>query len=229
MPTTRVVVITGAAGALGQAVAQAFDDANTHLVLVDVPGAPMPPSDPWHTAVAADLTDAAVAEVALSTALKPLGPAHVLCNIAGGFSMGTPVHETPGAAWRHMMEMNVATLVNASHAVVPGMIAEGRGKIVNVAAASAAAGRAGMGAYVLAKSGVARLTETMALELREHGINVNAVAPSIIDTEANRRSMPSADFSRWVAPAQLAAVIRFLASDGASAIHGAVIPVTGLS
>jgi NAD(P)-dependent dehydrogenase (short-subunit alcohol dehydrogenase family) len=214
---------------LGRIVADAFDAADTHLVLVDVLGASLPPSDQRHTAVAVDLTDANATEQALSKALQALGPAHVLCNIAGGFTMGSNVHDTPDQTWRHMIEMNVATLINASRAIVPGMIAAGRGKVINVAAAAASSGKARMGAYTMSKSGVARLTEAMAMELREHGINVNAIAPSIIDTAANRRDMPNADPKRWVTPAQLADVIRFLASDQAAAIHGAVIPVVGLS
>ncbi|RJF96472.1 SDR family NAD(P)-dependent oxidoreductase [Noviherbaspirillum cavernae] len=226
---SRIIVITGAAGGLGRVVADAFLSADAHLVLVDVPSAPLPPSGDRRTSVAVDLVNADATEKALSEVLQKLGPAHVLCNIAGGFTMGTDVHATPDQTWRHMMDLNVATLINASRAVVPGMIAAGRGKLINVAAASANSGKANMGAYVMAKSGVARLTESMALELREHGINVNAVAPSIIDTEANRRDMPNADFERWVTPAQLGNVMRFLASEDASAVHGAVIPVTGLS
>lgn len=226
---SRVVVITGAAGGLGRIVADAFRAPQVHLVLVDIPGAPLPASDASQTSVAVDLTNGDATAHALQSVFDRLGPAAVLCNIAGGFTMGTAVHETPEQTWRQMFDMNVTTLVSASHAVVPDMLAAGRGKIINVAAASAASGKATMGAYVLAKSGVARLTESMALELRERGINVNAVAPSIIDTPANRSAMPDADPARWVSPAALAAVIRFLASDDAAAVHGAVIPVVGLS
>ena len=225
----QVIVITGAAGGLGRVVADAFAGPGAHLVLVDVPGAPLPASDANRTAVAVNLTDADATQKALQAVFDRVGPAQVLCNIAGGFTMGLAVHETPPQTWEQMVDLNVNTLINASRAVVPGMLAAGRGKIVNVAAASATSGKAAMGPYVFTKSGVARLTETMALELRERGINVNAVAPSIIDTPANRKAMPDADPQRWVAPSALAAVIRFLASDAASAVHGAVIPVVGLS
>jgi NAD(P)-dependent dehydrogenase (short-subunit alcohol dehydrogenase family) len=109
------------------------------------------------------------------------------------------------------------------------MLAEGRGKVVNVGAFSAQKGAAMMGAYVAAKSAVIRLTESMAAELREKNVNVNCVLPTIIDTPENRASMPDADPARWVAPADLANVIAFLASDSARAIHGAAVPVTGLS
>ncbi|MGH8517558.1 MAG: SDR family oxidoreductase, partial [Panacagrimonas sp.] len=153
----------------------------------------------------------------------------VLCNIAGGFVMGTQVHETPDAVWSRMLDLNLHTLTHTCRAVVPRMIETGYGKVVNVAAASATSGKAQMGAYVAAKSGVARITETMSLELRARGINVNAVAPSIIDTPANRAAMPDADPTQWVSPENLANVIRFLASDEAVAVHGAVVPVVGLS
>ena len=125
------------------------------------------------------------------------------------------------------MDLNARTLVHVAHAVVPGMCERGSGKIVTVGAAAAARGAAHMGAYCAAKSALIRLTEAMSAELKDQGINVNCVLPSIIDTPDNRSAMPDADASRWVAPQALAEVIAFLGSDGARAIHGAAIPVTG--
>ena len=226
------VVVTGAAGALGRVVARHFLERGHPLVLVDRD------LDALRAAyagvggdlrfVAVDLADAAATGAALGDALRG-DAAGVLCNIAGGFTMGHPVHDADGDDWGRMLAMNVSTMLGACRAVVPGMIAAARGRIVNVAAASATSGKASMGAYIASKSAVARFTESMALELRDHGIGVNAVAPSIIDTPANRAAMPDADPGKWVAPEQLADVIGFLASDAASAIHGAVIPVVGLS
>jgi NAD(P)-dependent dehydrogenase (short-subunit alcohol dehydrogenase family) len=135
---------------------------------------------------------------------------------------------TTEATMRFLLDINVRTLLNTVHAVVPGMIDAGGGRIVNVGAYAALKGAAQMGAYVVAKSAVVRLTESMAAELRESNINVNCVLPTIIDTPGNRAAMPEADPGRWVAPADLAAVIVFLASDAARAIHGAAVPVTGL-
>lgn len=230
MSASRVVV-TGAAGALGREVARHFIDRGHSLVLVDLDEAAMRraygdvPGGLRY--VATDLT-APGATAAIAAALGD-APAGVLCNIAGGFAMGAPVHAADGGDWQRMLDMNVSTMLAACRAVVPGMIDAGAGRIVNVAAASATSGKASMGPYVASKSAVARLTESMSLELRGHGINVNAVAPSIIDTPANRAAMPDADPSAWVSPGQLADVIGFLASDAASAIHGAVIPVVGLS
>jgi NAD(P)-dependent dehydrogenase (short-subunit alcohol dehydrogenase family) len=153
----------------------------------------------------------------------------VLANLAGGFRMGELVHSTSDATWNFLLDLNARTLLHAVRAVVPRMLAQGGGKIVNVGAFAAQKGAAQMGAYVAAKSVVIRLTETLAAELREKNINVNCVLPTIIDTPENRAAMPKADPGRWVAPADLANVIAFLASDAARAIHGAALPVAGLS
>jgi NAD(P)-dependent dehydrogenase (short-subunit alcohol dehydrogenase family) len=143
--------------------------------------------------------------------------------------MGEAVHETTAATWQRMLDLNVNTMLHSAAAVVPVMRRARHGYIVNVGAMSALRGAAQMGAYIASKSALMRLTESMSAELREDGINVNAVLPSTIDTPANRQSMPDADATRWVAPAALAAVIGFLASDDARAVHGALIPVTGLA
>jgi NAD(P)-dependent dehydrogenase (short-subunit alcohol dehydrogenase family) len=128
-----------------------------------------------------------------------------------------------------MLDLNVNTMLHSAAAVVPVMRRAGRGFIVNVGAASAVRGAAKMGAYIASKGALMRFTESMAAELREDGINVNAVLPTVIDTPANRASMPAADPRRWVAPDALADVIGFLTSDAARAVHGALIPVSGLS
>src|SRR4029077_15221213 len=143
----------------------------------------------------------------------------VLCNIAGGFRMGSPVHETTDKDWDFMFNVNARTVLNMSRAVVPVMLKAGGGKIVNIGAFAAQKGAAQMGAYVASKSAVIRLTETMAAELREKNINVNCVLPTIIDTPENRKAMPDADPAKWVAPADLANVIVFLSSPAAKAIH----------
>jgi NAD(P)-dependent dehydrogenase (short-subunit alcohol dehydrogenase family) len=153
----------------------------------------------------------------------------VLCNIAGGFRMGQPVHEIGDDTWELMLGLNAKSVVNCARAVVPGMLASGRGKIINIGAIAGLSGKANMGAYIASKSAVIRLTESMAAELRERGINVNCVLPSTIDTPQNRKDMPKADHKRWVAPEALAEVVLFLASDAARAIHGASIPVAGLA
>ncbi|MDB5861265.1 MAG: 3-ketoacyl-(acyl-carrier-protein) reductase [Ramlibacter sp.] len=229
----RLVLITGAAGNLGRAVAEVFVRNGDTVALLGrsreslarVYGA----EDAQHLFVAADLLQPQALQEALRELASRGGGVEVLCNLAGGFSMGETVHATPAADWQLMHDLNVRTLLHAVQAVVPGMVARGHGKVVNVGANAALRGAALMGAYAAAKSQVLRLTESMAAELREHGINVNCVLPSIIDTPENRAAMPKADPARWVTPRQLAEVIAFLASDAAGAVHGAGIPVVGLS
>jgi NAD(P)-dependent dehydrogenase (short-subunit alcohol dehydrogenase family) len=208
----RTVVITGAAGNLGRAVADAFRKLGDKLVLLDVK-------------TGTNLLD----PQSVQAAIQQCERIDVLCNIAGGFRMGTPVHETSDKDWNFLMDLNARSVLNLSRAVVPVMLKNGGGKIVNIGAFAAQKGAAQMGAYIASKSAVIRLTETMAAELRENNINVNCVLPTIIDTPENRAAMPKADPARWVAPQDLASVIVFLASDAARAIHGAALPVTGLS
>jgi len=224
----RTVMLTGAAGNLGRAVTAAFARAGDNLVLLDVKRGNLQDGD-RQLFIAADLLDPASVQTALDKALQRFRRVDVLCNIAGGFRMGSPVHETSDKDWSFLMDLNARTVLNIARAVVPIMLQAGGGKIVNIGAFAAQKGAAQMGAYVASKSAVIRLTETMAAELREKNINVNCVLPTIIDTPENRAAMPDADPKRWVAPAALADVILFLASDAARAIHGAALPVSGLS
>ena len=222
----RTVMLTGAAGNLGRAVAAAFGDAN--LVLLDLKRGSLQDSD-RQLFVETDLLNAQSVQAAVDKTVARFKRIDVLCNIAGGFRMGSAVHETSDKDWDLMLNLNARTVLNMSRAVVPVMLKGGGGKIVNIGAFAAQKGAAQMGAYIASKSAVIRLTETMAAELREQNINVNCVLPTIIDTPENRAAMPKADPKRWVAPQDLAQVIAFLASDAARAIHGAALPVTGLS
>jgi NAD(P)-dependent dehydrogenase (short-subunit alcohol dehydrogenase family) len=229
---SQVVLITGASGNLGRAVAAAFEGQGASLALLGHGAgrdAGAPGAAPNRLHVAADLRDAAQVQAAVDAVVRRFGRIDVLCNLAGGFRMGEAVHETSDATWDFLLDLNARSLLHTARAVVPHMLAAGQGCIVNVGAAGAAKGGATMGAYAASKSAVARLTESMSAELRERGIRVNGVLPTIIDTPENRAAMPKADPSRWVAPADLASVITFLASDAARAVHGALIPVSGLS
>ena len=218
--TGRRAVVTGASGVLGAAVAQAFHDAGAKVTGVDIVTA----DAPWPIVIA-DLTDAA----ATADALTQIGDIDILANIAGGFTMGDTVDETSDETWDFMFNLNARTVLNAARAAVPRMRARGSGKIVNIGARAALRGTGAMGAYCASKSVVLRLTETLADELKTSGINVNCILPSIIDTPRNRSDMPGANFANWVAPSEVAAVALFLASDAANAVHGASIPVEGLS
>lgn len=221
----RMVIVTGVCGVLGSAVSEllavrgarvvGFDRAeNNRRCKVDFAGV--------------DLADETACRRAVDSAVARTGPLYGLVNIAGGFEMATLAESGPGL-WDRMYHMNLRTALCASSAALPHFSERGAGRIVNVGAGSAAKGAAAMGAYAAAKSGVARLTESLAEECRGAGVTVNAVAPHIIDTPANRAAMPDADFSRWTSPAAIARVIAFLLSDDASAVTGALIPVTGAS
>jgi NAD(P)-dependent dehydrogenase (short-subunit alcohol dehydrogenase family) len=153
-----------------------------------------------------------------------MGGLDALVNIAGTFRYET-VADGDLDTWDLLYRINLRTAVAASQAALEHLKAGGR--IINIGAASALKAGAGIGAYTASKSGVMRLTETLAEELKERDITVNALLPSILDTPPNRADMPTADFARWVTPQQLADVILFLLSDQSSAITGALIPVTG--
>ena len=229
----RTVVVTGAAGNLGTAVAQSFAERGARLALLDLDHDALRRAfgaeDDGRLLIPVDLLDRDRVRTAMAAIIDSFGGIDVLCNIAGGFRMGEQVHETSDRTWDFLMDINARSLIHATGAVVPHMLKAGHGRIVNVGAKAALHGVAGMGAYCAAKSAVIRLTEAMSAELREHGINVNCVLPTIIDTPENRAGIPKADPRRWVAPADLAAVILFLSSDAARAVHGAALPVTGLS
>lgn len=216
----KTVLITGANGALGSSAIAVAEAQGAKVLALDIAF-----GTDGANRYRVDLGDAQ----ATIACIAALGNIDVVFNIAGGFSMGPAVHETSSAEWEHMLRINFISVQNVVQAVVPGMLARGRGSIVNVGALSAREGQAQMGAYCVAKSAVMRLTESLSKELRARGINVNAVLPSLIDTPTNRRDMPEADFSRWVKPAEVAAVMCFLGSDAASAVHGALVPVAGLS
>ena len=228
----RTVMITGAAGHLGKAVAAAFAQRGARLVLVDRHAESLEAAfgaDAASALVPADLLDARQAQAALDTAVARFGRVDALCHVAGGFRMGEAVHETTDATWAFLFDVNARTLVNVARAVVPHMVKHGGGRIVAVGAHAALRGVAGMGAYCASKSALVRLVEAMSAELKEKHVNVNCVLPTIIDTPDNRAAMPDADPARWVAPQALAEAIAFLASDAARAVHGAALPVSGLS
>lgn len=231
-----IVVVTGAAGSLGGAVAQAFRVAGAKLVLVDRSPDRLPrlfpklaDSPDHYLATSVDLTDADSVGAMVAEARQRFGRIDVLVNAAGGYRAGTPVHETPLELWDLILNLNARTGFITSSAVIPTMLEQGSGKIVNVSARPGLKGTGNAAAYSVSKSAVLRLTESMSVELKRNGINVNCIVPGTIDTFQNRESMPTADHSRWVPPEALADVILFLASDAARAVHGAAVPVYGLS
>ncbi|MDE2427081.1 MAG: SDR family NAD(P)-dependent oxidoreductase [Burkholderiales bacterium] len=230
--SNKTYVITGACGNLGRATVAALRHSQNNLVLIDRSAATLEqvfgPVNAQTLLCEADLCKPLQTEAVIRSALQKFSKIDVLCNITGGFRMGTPVHETPDEDWDFLYNINVRSMLNMVRAVAPGMVAQRSGKIVNLGAFGATRGSAGMGAYCAAKDAVLRITESLSAELRDNGINVNCILPSIIDTPENRAAMPDADPARWVAPEALADVICFLSSDAARAIHGVALPVNGL-
>ena len=232
----RVVAITGGFGTLGRAVGDAFAADGWKVALLDRASAPDASTQegqegqdtPWRLG-GVDLTDLGRARTAMFSVVERFGSLNALINVAGGFRWET-LADSDLDAWDLMYQMNVRTAATASRAALDLISTEPQGgRIVNISAGAALRAGTGMGAYAASKAGVLRLTEALADELKDRGITVNAILPGTIDTPQNRKDMPDADFSRWVQPADIAAVILFLASQAASAVTGAAIPVTGRS
>jgi NAD(P)-dependent dehydrogenase (short-subunit alcohol dehydrogenase family) len=223
----KVLVVTGSAGALGQAVAATLSGYGARLALLDHSQSPplAQPAGTLHYG-GVDLTEETAARSAMAQVAKQAGRLDGLINIAGGFRWEKLEGGTLDS-WDAMYRLNLRTAVVACQAALPYLLQAGGGRIVNVGAMGALKAAAGMGAYAASKAGVAQLTEALAAELKDRRITVNAILPSTLDTPQNRRDMPQADFSHWVTPAEAAEVIAFLVSDEARAVTGALIPVAG--
>lgn len=222
--TPHSIVITGAAGALGQAVARHFLAAGGHaLALLDqdaqrlqgVFGAP-----PQTLMLAADVTSPESVAGAIAQVVQAHGRVDALVHVAGGFEMGEGVHQISRASWDRMMDLNAWSFVNLAQAVVPLMQRQGGGCIVAVSAHAAGEGQALKGAYCAAKSALQRLVESLSHEVRADGIHVNSVAPTTLDTPANRAAMPQADRRAWVSLEVAAQAIAFLATPAGAAVQG---------
>ena len=220
----RVIAITGGHGVLGRAVVEAALADGLSVAVIDHASGQSAPEGVLELG-GVDLTDAASAKKAIDAAVAHFGRLDALLNIAGGFVWQTTDDADP--AWAKMFALNLTTALNAIRAALPHLKASPEGRIVNVGANAALKSAAGMGAYAASKAGVHRLTESLAEELKETSVTVNAVLPSILDTAQNRKDMPDADPAKWVAPSDLARVMLFLASPDSRAITGALIPVTG--
>jgi NAD(P)-dependent dehydrogenase (short-subunit alcohol dehydrogenase family) len=227
----KVVVITGAFGALGMAVARAAHAAGAFIAALDRLEQAKAPV--FATGIRAwggvDVGSATAAEAVFKSISDAFGKIDALVNVAGTFRWET-IAEGSVETWDLLYNVNLRTTLTASRSALPHLLkmaGAGEGRIINVGAAAAIKAQMGMGAYAASKSSVSRLTEALADELKDKGITVNAILPSIIDTPANRREMPNAEFARWVTPEQLADVIVFLLSANSSGITGASIPVMG--
>ncbi len=226
--SNRVFVVTGAFGNLGRAVTDALAKAGAIRILLDRSAIVDRLVTSERTLVVAglDLTNPDAIAAVLDRAVAQFGRLDGLVATAGAYSGGTPVGAQSWADWDRMLAANLQTTVVACQAVVPRLIGGG-GRIVTVGARGGVIGSAGTAAYAASKAGVMRLTESLSEELKDRGVAVNCIMPSIMDTPQNRAAMPKADVTRWVPPEDVAAVILFLLSDTARSVTGALIPIYG--
>ncbi|CAN7759989.1 SDR family NAD(P)-dependent oxidoreductase [Pseudorhodoferax sp. LjRoot39] len=223
----RVIVVTGGFGSLGRAVGVQLQSQGARVALLDRAAAgPGGDEDGMLRLGGVDLGQPEATQAAMAAVRARWGRLDALVNVAGGFVWET-LADGALDTWDRMYATNLRSAVSATRAALPHLLAGGGGRIVNIGAQAALKAMAGMGAYAASKAGVMRLTEALAEELKDRGVTVNAVLPSIVDTPANRADMPQADFARWVTPQALAGIVAFLLSDEAAAITGACLPVAG--
>lgn len=227
-----VVLVAGGTGALGRAVSLAFLAAGARVAVTyrkrDEFAALEASAGPGRGRLeghAADVSDEAAAKALVAAVRARHGRLDALVNTVGGFAGMRTLWEEDAGALDRMLALNLRPGWALARAAVPVMLAQGRGAIVNVAAQAALAPPAGLAAYAASKSAAVAMLASLAAELKGTGVRVNTILPSIIDTEANRRSMPDADFSTWSKPGEIARVVLFLCSDDARLVHGAGIPV----
>ena len=230
----RNVLITGGTGILGSAVTKAYlaqGDTVAVTYLFDNEVERFKEYNPELsedvTFLYANVTEEAEVQNTIREFLFQFDRLDVLINIVGGFVGGIPAAELEVDRWDFMMNLNLKSVFLCCKAAIPDMTAQGYGKIINVSARAGLKGEAGLSAYCVSKGGVRTLTESLAAEVMDSGVNVNAIMPSVMDTPMNREAMPDEEHDRWVAPADVAKVICFLTSDDASVINGAAIPVYG--
>jgi len=231
---SRTVLVTGGTGALGGAVTRRFlEDGHRvaatwmHEAGLDPLRAQLGPLSERLTLTRADVTDPASVGTLVDDVTSQLGPIEVLVHLVGAYAGGEPVHDHSIEAWQRMLDVNLRSAFICCRAVLPSMRERDWGRVVLVSSRTARSGRAGQAAYAVAKAGVGVLAETIAEESVGTGVTANAVAPSTLDTAANRGAMPKADPSRWVPPADAAAAIAFLASEEAGQLRGSWLPVFG--
>jgi NAD(P)-dependent dehydrogenase (short-subunit alcohol dehydrogenase family) len=232
----RSVLVTGGTGDLGRATTAAFVRAGWRVVVpvrAGSAGAEPAARDSAGTGVvrvAADLDDPdAVARATAVATAEPDAPLRAVINLVGGYAGGGLVHETPIAEFDRMITLNLRPTYLVTQHALPHLVAAGGGAIVCVSSRAALAPFPGAAGYVTAKAAVLAFAAAVAVEYRASGVRCNTIVPSIIDTPTNRSAQPTADHSRWVAPAEIAKVILFLAGDDSAPTSGAAIPVYGRS
>lgn len=223
----RVVLITGAKGGLGTFITQKFLSegatvlgASRHISQQDFPA-------PNFTALAVDFSNPAEVRSAVESAVRQFGSLHVLVHVVGGFAGGPSVAETDDATWDQMRDLNLNSAFYIMRAAIPHLRKSGSGRIVAIGSLTATDPHPGLAAYVTFKSALAMLVRTVALENKDAGLTANIILPGTMDTPANRKSMPGADFSKWLQPSDVANLAFWLAEERAGHMTGAVLPIDG--
>lgn len=228
----QVVLVAGGTGALGRAVSLGFLDAGAELIVTyqnDQELRELTQAAGSNAARLAsrkiDVTDAAAVQQVVDEIVSDKRRLDVLVNTVGGYAGGMKLWEMDSSVLDRMLALNLRSGFVLSHAAVKAMLPQGTGAIVNVAAKAALDHAAGLAAYAASKAAALAMMDCLAADLKGSGVRVNSILPSLIDTEANRKAMPNANFAAWTKPGDIARVVLFLASDNANAIHGAAIPV----
>jgi NAD(P)-dependent dehydrogenase (short-subunit alcohol dehydrogenase family) len=224
--SAQVAIVAGAGGALGRATAMILAAGGRSVVAVDRNERGLEELPGSVRREVADTTDPAVAAKFIDRIAAEVGPPGVLVNTIGAFRLGDALSTTPEIL-RLMMDVNLGPALWLSQAVAPHMQQQGSGAIVHVTARPAIEPASGMAAYSVSKAALVHLTRTLDVELRPHGIRVNAVAPQLLDTPVNRATFPAEVMGRAVAPEAIAGVIAFLVSDAAGPVSGAILPAYG--
>ena len=232
----RVVIVAGGTGGLGRATSLEFLRAGAQVAVTyrrqpefDALRGSAEGSGNRLEGHPLDATDENAAHQLVETVVARHGRVDALVNTIGGYAGGHPLWETDAKTYEQMLALNLRAGFMLARAVVPQMLRQNGGAIVNIASKAGYGHAARAAAYAAAKAAALALFDSLAEEVKAHGIRVNSVVPSVIDTEANRAAMPRADFSKWPKPEEIARVIVFLCSDDARVIHGAAIPVYGQS
>jgi len=231
----KVVLITGGTGALGQSISLDFLKMGANIIVTYVNDNEIKSFESKLgdfvkkvMLIKVNLMNEDEVEKLVSDIINANDKIDILINTVGGYRAGQPVIQINEKDWDLMMNLNLKTAFLISKHVVKEMEKQGQGKVIHVAARSGLKGSGNDAAYVASKSGILRLVESLSEEVKNENINVNCVLPSIVDSDANRQSMPEEDFSKWVSPSEISKVIAFLASDESNSIHGASIPTYGI-
>ena len=226
-PNKRIVLITGAKGGLGSFITQAFLGTGATVVGASRSIAPADFPEANFVPLCGDFTKAASANDAIRSVATRFGGLDVLVHVMGGFAGGRTIAETDDATWEQMRDLNLSSAFYTFRAAIPHLRKSGSGRIVAIGSLAAGEPHAGLGAYVTFKSALTMLVRTVALENQEAGLTANVVLPGTMDTPSNRKSMPDADFSKWLQPKNVAELVLGLSDMRARHLSGVVVPIEG--